>query len=264
MEEVHQTHPSFGASPAGDLLLGSDGQGRVIANQMPGSAAGRPGRGVSISGHEVMLGICSSLFPAKPMSRADGEGGTCFSPKGPNCSWRCVSPCLHGARSCPPEAASSCRRPRRSAPASLGRRCPTAGARSASDPGCPRARRLPPRTRMHVRVRHHAPHDTKLSRQLQWDFAYHAETSGTRHSPSLPPQASGALAPLAGVSRAESGAYTDWLWGDSFVASPLLIPRPVRQPSLGLRGESLPSSGRVIGSSPRKDRSPSARDCEFY
>jgi hypothetical protein len=105
------------------------------------------------------------------------------------------------------------------------------------------ARRVPPGAHLHSTARRHAPHDTKPSRQPRWDFAYHAETSGTRQPQGLPRQAADAL-------RTFCRCKSNWvrrlhgLAGKIRSLAPrLLICRPVRQPSPGPRAEGPLSSG---------------------
>ena len=99
----------------------------------------------------------------------------------------------------PLAAALSCRCPRRRAPPSLGRRCPTAGARPASLPGWPH-RRGPP--------------------CAHWPEALAATPGGTSPTRRVNPvsanpklshdQAAAALHTLLGASRPEPGTYMDW------------------------------------------------------
>src|SRR5262249_11714189 len=90
----------------------------------------------------------------------------------------------------------------------------------------------------------HTPRDASPARQPRWQFAYQAEKSGTRRPQvPLPDRLPAPFAPLVGLSRTETGSYTDWSWGDSVVGIPVAHPTVCSQTRLRPCGESLLSGG---------------------
>ena len=126
---------------------------------------------------------------------------------------------------------------RGAAPTSLGRCCPTAGARPASLPGWTRFASGRP-----------APTCLKPSGNARWDFAYQPDKSGISQLQGFPGQLVGALRAFWPVQVELSQVSTTIRIGASrSLASHLRFPRPVRRPSLGSRDHGFPSRDRMNG-----------------